>query len=126
MNMKNMKSMHSVLTMASVMIVALFTSCQAQAQTQINNARTETVHVYGNCGMCKATIEKSAFKKDLASAEWDKSTKMAVITYDSTQTNKTEILQRIADGGYDNEMFTAPDKSYAKLPGCCQYDRKVE
>ena len=32
---------------------------------QINNAKKETVQVYGNCGMCETTIEKSALKKML-------------------------------------------------------------
>lgn len=93
---------------------------------QINNARRDTVHVYGNCGMCESTIEKSALKKNVAEANWDKTTKMAVITYDSTKTNLNEVLKRIADAGYDNEVYTAPDAVYNKLHMCCKYDRKPQ
>ena len=48
---------------------------------------------------------------------------MATITYDTTKTNKDEILQRIALVGYDSDKFLAPDDVYNILHGCCQYDR---
>lgn len=98
-------------------------SCQAQ---HIPNAATDTVHIYGNCGMCEKTIEKSAFVKGEAKADWDKGTDLAVLTYDSTKTSVDIILKRIADAGYDNEMYRAPDDVYNNLHGCCQYDRKPE
>lgn len=101
---------------------AAVSSCEAQAD--IKNAKTDTVHIYGNCGMCKSTIEKSALKKGVAQADWDKNTEMAVITYDSTKTSVDEVLKRVADAGYDNELYTAPDAVYNKLHGCCQYERK--
>ena len=34
-----------------------------------------------------------------------------------------KFLKRIALAGYDSDIFLAPDDIYAKLPGCCQYDR---
>ena len=51
---------------------------------------------------------------------------MAVITYDSTKTSVKEVLKRIADAGYDNQLFIAQDAAYSKLHACCQYDRKPE
>ena len=104
----------------------LVMSCMVTVQAQISNSASKTVHIYGNCGMCESTIEKSALKKGVAQADWDKKTKMAVITYDSTKTNVNEVLKRIADAGYDNEVYTAPDAAYAKLHTCCKYDRKPE
>lgn len=32
---------------------------------QITNSKTETVKIYGNCGMCEASIEKAGYKKKL-------------------------------------------------------------
>ena len=93
---------------------------------QIKNAKTETVKIYGNCGMCKATIEKAGNVNKVASVEWNKDTKMATLTYDSDKTNQDEILKRIALAGYDSEKFLAPDDVYAKLPGCCQYSRELK
>ena len=87
---------------------------------------TKTVNVYGNCGMCEKTIEKAAFVDGVAEADWDKKTKQAVIRYDSSKTSVDEVLKRIAESGYDNESYRAPDKAYGKLPKCCRYERKPE
>lgn len=96
------------------------TVCQAQ----IKNAKTSTVKVHGNCGMCETTIEKAANKSKTSKADWNDETKMAIITYDSTISTLDEVLKKIALAGYDNENFLAPDAAYNKLPGCCKYDRE--
>lgn len=90
---------------------------------QIKNSKTETVKVYGNCEMCKAKIEKAGNLKKTSKVTWDDKTQLATITYDEKKTNQDEILKRIALVGYDSDKFLAPDATYSKLPGCCQYDR---
>lgn len=92
-------------------------------KAQIDNAKTETVKVYGNCGMCETTIEKAAEQKKLSKADWNQETKVATITYDSRKTGLDAILKEIALAGYDNEKYLAPDEAYAKLPDCCKYER---
>lgn len=103
----------------AITLLLSFTACIAQ----IKNAKTETVKIYGNCGMCKSTIEKAGNIKKVAQVDWNKDTKTAVLTYDSTKTNQDEILKRIALAGYDSDQFLAPADVYAKLPECCQYER---
>ena len=93
------------------------------SNAQIKNTKTETVKIYGNCGMCETTIEKAGNVKKTAIVDWNKDTKMATITYDAKKTNKDEILKRIALAGYDSDKFLAPDDVYAKLPECCLYER---
>ena len=90
---------------------------------QIKNAKTETVKIYGNCGMCETSIEKAGNIKKTAIVDWNKDTKLATITYDAKKTNQNEILKRIALAGYDSDKFLAPDDVYAKLPECCLYER---
>lgn len=107
-----------------VVITVLLSSISAFAQ--IKNAKSETVKIYGNCGMCKSTIEKAGNVKNTASVEWNKDTKMATLKYDSKKTNQEEILKRIALAGYDSQKFLAPDDVYAKLPECCHYDRELK
>lgn len=107
-------------TFFSIVAVLLCTSGIAQ----IKNAKTETVKINGNCGMCKTTIEKAGNKKKVAKVDWNNDTKIATLTFDSKTTNEDEILKRIALAGYDNEKFLAPDDAYAKLPECCKYERK--
>jgi hypothetical protein len=104
----------------TALIVLIVSSCIAQTK----NTKTDTAYILGNCGMCKSTIEKAANLKKEATIDWDKDTKMAILKYDSLKTTKSEILKRIALVGYDNESFLAPDDTYAKLSGCCQYERE--
>ena len=90
---------------------------------QIKNAKTESVKIYGNCGMCETNIEKAGNIKKIANVDWNQDTQMATLTYDATKTNQDEILKRIALVGYDSDKFLAPDDVYDNLHGCCQYDR---
>jgi copper chaperone CopZ len=118
----NLKKMKSIKILMAITVLLSFTACNAQ----IKNAKTESVKIYGNCGMCETTIEKAGNKKKIAKVDWNKDTKMATITYDAKKTNQDEILKRIALSGYDSEKFLAPNDVYAKLPGCCQYERKAQ
>ena len=93
------------------------------SNAQIKNAKTESVKIYGNCGMCETKIEKAGNIKKIANVDWNKDTQMATLTYDAKKTNQDEILKRIALVGYDSDKFLAPEAVYSKLSGCCQYDR---
>ena len=112
-----MKSISKILV--AIMALLSFTLCDAQ----IKNAKTETVKIYGNCGMCKKAIEKAGNVTDISIVKWDKETSMATLTYDNQKTNQEEILKRIALAGYGSDKFLAPDNAYNNLPGCCHYDR---
>ena len=101
-------------------IAFTITGCDAK----INNAKTETFKVYGNCNTCKKTIEKAIKQNKDAKGNWNKDTKMLTLTYDTKKTTADEILKRIADAGYDNDKYIANDASYNNLDECCQYDRK--
>lgn len=116
-----MKNIKSILLLIPMMIFTLgITSCDAQ----IPNAKTVEVNVYGNCGMCKKTIEKAGNKNNKANVDWDSETKIAVVTFNEKKTTLDKVLKRIANAGYDNEKYYAPDDVYEELHGCCQYDRK--
>ena len=108
--------------MVSIMALSM-TSVFGQ---KIKNATTETVKIYGNCGMCEKTIENAGSSKNTASVDWDKDTKMATLTFDAKKTSKDEILKKIALAGYDSDSFLAPDDVYNNLHGCCQYDREAK
>ena len=107
-----------------VAIVVLLTTSLSYAQ--IKNSKTETVKIYGNCGTCEKKIEKAGNIKGIASVDWNKDSKMAVLVYDASKTNKDEILKRIALAGYDSDDFLAPADAYTKLDACCQYDRTAK
>ncbi|MBK6754066.1 MAG: DUF3347 domain-containing protein [Flavobacteriales bacterium] len=111
--------MRTLLSLIALPALLVFSSCSAQ----IKNAQSTVVRVDGDCPMCEKTIEKAAFVKGEAEADWDVDAKTARITIDSTRTDLDAVLQRIAQAGYDSERYLAPDAAYAALPGCCQYER---
>lgn len=109
-------------TLLTLLILSQLAACSSQ----IKNAVSETIKIYGNCEKCEKTIENSGNVAKIAQVDWDKDTKMAMLTYDSNQTNRDEILKRIALAGYDSDFFLAPDDVYAKLPSCCHYERAAK
>lgn len=96
-----------------------------KAEVKSNGEGTSsTFTVYGNCGMCKTTIEKAVTDvKGIQSGEWDKETDQMTVVFDSEIISIDDIKQRIADAGYDSDTHRAKDDVYAALPGCCQYER---
>lgn len=107
--------------MIYVLCCFLLISIAGVAQT---TTKTETFKVYGNCDMCKTTIESALKKKDgVVSKKWDKDTKMLTVTYDSSKITVKKIGEKVAAVGYDNEYATATDAAYHKLHACCQYER---
>lgn len=98
----------------------LLLSISTNAQTK----STETFKVYGNCGMCKKTIESAALDaKGVKSATWDMEADMITVVFDSSKTDLDKIKTAIAESGYDTDTHRAPDKAYNKLHGCCKYER---
>ena len=98
----------------------LLLSISTHAQTK----STDTFKVYGNCGMCKKTIESAALDaKGVNSATWDMEADMITVVFDSSKTDLDKIKTAIAESGYDTDTHRAPDKAYNKLHGCCKYER---
>ncbi|MBN4081836.1 heavy-metal-associated domain-containing protein [bacterium AH-315-C07] len=88
------------------------------------DATKEEFKVYGNCGMCKKTIEGSLNKEEgVDEASWDSETKTMTVSYHEAQITLNEIKKKIAGAGYDTEEFRADKEVYESLHKCCQYDR---
>jgi copper chaperone CopZ len=116
--------MKSFIKSIIVVSIALFTTNISIAQTK--NLKVAEVKVYGNCGMCKKTIEKAGNVKGKSNVVWDTETAMARITIDSTKTSIDDVLKSIAKVGYDSDKFRSSDSVYDNLHGCCQYDRPAK
>lgn len=86
-------------------------------------AKTETIPVSGNCGMCKSKIEKAARTAGAEDAKWDVDAKALTIKYNSSTTNAAKIQNAVAAAGYDTRDVKATNEAYDKLHGCCKYDR---
>jgi periplasmic mercuric ion binding protein len=113
---KNIKA----LLMLSGLIFLTF-ACTSKA----GEGKNISFKVYGNCEMCKETIEGSLKGVEgVNSAVWDVDKKMMSVTFDSTKTNELAIHKKIASVGYDTELEKGDDLAYKGLHQCCQYDRK--
>ncbi|MBC6492239.1 heavy-metal-associated domain-containing protein [Flavihumibacter stibioxidans] len=91
---------------------------------QNSGTNKETIKVWGNCGMCKKTIETAAKSAGASTASWNEESKQLALTYKGRKTSSDKIQQAIAAAGYDTEKFTADNSAYDNLHGCCKYDRK--
>lgn len=105
-------------------IAALSLLLAAGANASYAQAKTETIKVSGNCGMCEKHIETAAKKAGAKNAKWDKKTKVLTVTYDESKTNNDEIQKKVAAAGYDTEKYAGDAKAYGALDECCQYDNK--
>ncbi len=104
------------LLVASIVLLSITSS-----YAQIKNAKTETVKILGNCSICQKKIDSAGYHKRISTVKWNVDSKMAILVYDSTKTNKSEILTRIANAGYDSENHIAPTAVYDNLMECCKY-----
>ena len=109
----------SIIILFALMVSSVTIKAQDGATTK------ETFKVWGNCGMCKSTIEKSLKSTEgVKSAKWNVETKKMTVKFDTEKTSLDVIKKTIATAGYDTEEHKADDKVYGNLHHCCQYDRK--
>lgn len=108
------------LSLFAAVVFSIFSINTSAAQT----AKTETIKVWGNCGMCKTTIEKAAKSAGAKTANWNEDSKELKVTYSEKKTSSAKIQEAIAKSGYDTQDFTAVKTAYDNLHACCKYDRK--
>jgi len=115
------------LVFAIMLLAGLGFSAKAQmhdhSQMNMSSPKTESFKVWGKCDMCKARIEKTVKVEGVTDATWDQKTQLLTVTYDPSKTGKDALSKKLASVGHDTEKYKAPDDVYAKLPGCCHYER---
>jgi len=85
-----------------------------------------TFKVYGNCGMCKTTIENSLKNiEGIKFAIWNEESKKITVKYNPEIIKLDIIHSKIAAVGYDTDKIRAKNEVYKKLHGCCQYERPI-
>lgn len=113
---------NTILKSGMIIILAIILlSCGSGDQHE----KTASFKVYGNCEMCKSTIETSLKgQASIFSSDWNKDSKTMTVKYDSTKISLKVIEHSIAQSGYDTEREKGSDEAYNKLHACCQYERK--
>ena len=89
-----------------------------------NGVTISTFKVWGNCEMCKKTIEKSLQVDGIKKADWNIDTKIMTVQYNPSVITLDQIEKDMANVGYDNMKYKGNDSAYKELPECCQYERK--
>ncbi|MBN8833681.1 MAG: hypothetical protein ABS68_09165 [Niastella sp. SCN 39-18] len=113
-----MKSLQFIL----IALFAIVTSSSFAQQT--TQQQTDTIKVYGECGMCKSRIQNVLKLDGITAAVWDMETKLLTVTYNPKTISNDDIHKKVAAVGHDTDKYQADDKVYDKLPGCCQYERR--
>lgn len=114
------------LTVFAIAFICFSANAQETIQQTTNKTefKKEVFTVYGNCKMCKKTIESSLKNVDgVKRATWNQKTNQMTVSFNPEVITLDAIKQKIADVGYDSDTHRANDKVYNKLPGCCQYER---
>lgn len=102
---------------STLIILLLFTSLSSAGET----VKDTTFKVFGNCGMCKARIEKAMKISDVKKASWDKNTKMLSVSFVTGKITVDSLQKIAASVGHDTEHYKASDEVYNNLPKCCLY-----
>lgn len=89
-----------------------------------NGIETSTFKVWGNCEMCKETIENSLKVDGVTKANWNTESKIITVSFDTSKIKLDKIQENIASVGYDNVAYKADEKQYQSLHECCQYERR--
>jgi copper chaperone CopZ len=101
----------------------IFSNCNSQNKSKPGEQKLE-FKVWGNCEMCKETIETALDVKGIKSADWNMESKKISVVFDAEKITEDKIHKLIAASGYDTEKEKGSDKAYKDLPDCCQYTRK--
>jgi copper chaperone CopZ len=118
-----MKTIKVIFSLMMVMLLTSGLNAQTTTKSSPSGPKTESFKALGNCDMCKDRIESGLKTDGITKASWDAKTKLVTVTYDPSKITVDAMQKKVASLGHDTEKYKAPDDVYAKLPGCCHYER---
>jgi periplasmic mercuric ion binding protein len=108
-----MRKLSVIFTIVSIFIFSGFVSAQKDEEVKIQTS--------GQCGMCKARIEKAlSYEKGIVNSDFDLETKIVTVIYKPSKTNPDKIRIAISKLGYQADEFKADPIAYESLPPCCK------
>ncbi len=103
----------------------LSTAPAKQAATTTSTMQKVVIQTNGVCSKCEALFKENVpFFKGVKDYTYDPKTSKMTITYDSKKTNPDMLRQQISKLGYNADNVKADPAARAKLPACCQVDKK--
>lgn len=83
------------------------------------------IQTNGVCLKCEALFKENVpFFKGVKDYTYDPKTSKMTISYDAKKTNPDLLRQQISKLGYNADNVKADPAARAKLPACCQVDKK--
>lgn len=83
------------------------------------------IQTNGVCSKCEALFKENVpFFKGVKDYTYDPKTSKMTIAYDPKKTNPDLLRQQISKLGYNADNVKADPAARAKLPACCQVDKK--
>ncbi len=83
------------------------------------------IQTNGVCSKCEALFKENVpFFKGVKDYTYDPKTSKMTISYDAKKTNPDLLRQQISKLGYNADNVKADPAARAKLPACCQVDKK--
>jgi copper chaperone CopZ len=104
------------------------TSTQKTATTTTSATSIQKVVIQTNgvCEKCEALFKENVpYFKGVKDYTYDPKTSKMTITYDSKKTNPDLLRQQISKLGYNADNVKADPAARAKLPACCQAEKKA-
>ena len=93
--------------------------------TTTSSIQKVVIQTNGVCSKCEALFKENVpYFKGVKDYAYDPKTAKMTITYDSKKTNPDLLRQQISKLGYNADNVKADPAARAKLPACCQVDKK--
>jgi len=103
----------------------LLVTLSVQAQDKKKKNASYDFEVNGHCTLCKKRIEKAAFSiAGVKSANWNVDDHILHLIINEEKCSVLAVKKAVAAVGHDTDEVKAQDDVYAKLHGCCLYERK--
>ncbi len=98
---------------------------ETRQESETESLSSSQIQVKGNCGMCKARIERAASEvPGVLRADWNADNQTLFVFYGNEKPDFSSLRQKIAASGHDTDQVTADNRVYENLPPCCLYRRR--
>ena len=82
---------------------------------------TATFTARGCCPTCEMLILDVVDIESVKAASWSQFDEQLSLKFFAKLTSETDLQKKVAQAGYDTDLFMAPDSIYLAMPKCCQY-----
>ena len=92
------------------------------------NAQSKEIKILvnGSCSTCENRIESALQIEGVELADWNLTTKICVVKFNSAKISEDEIHKAIALAGHDTPKYKAEEDKYQELQSICKYKRIYE